>query len=128
MENENSNVVKTRDPLSTGRPFDSDELMKQIGQMNIWAISGGRWNVIRDNNGDTIAVEMHVSKGYLVRVWLGWDDTWTVARQYINEVGDGIVKDKGTMAGVYFDQVGEVCYQASCYVNVEFPNRLNGGV
>jgi len=125
MENENkSNVVKTRDPLATGRPFNSDELLAQIGMMNIWAISGGRVGVIVDN-GDTVAVELPVSQGYRVRVSLGWDDTWTVARQYVRK---GIVKDKGTMAGVYFDQVGEVCYQASCYVNVEFPNRLNGGV
>ena len=125
MENENkSNVVKTRDPLSTGRPFDSNELLAQIGMMNIWAISGGRVGVIVDN-GDTVAVELPVSQGYRVRVSLGWDDTWTVARQYVRK---GIVKDKGTMTGVYFDQVGEVCYQASCYVNVEFPNRLNGGV
>jgi len=125
MENENkSNVVKTRDPLATGRPFDSNELLAQIGMMNIWAISGGRVGVIVDN-GDTVAVELPVSQGYRVRVSLGWDDTWTVERQYVRK---GIVKDKGTMAGVYFDQVGEVCYQASCYVNVEFPNRLNGGV
>ena len=125
MENENkSNVVKTRDPLATGRPFDSNELLAQIGMMNIWAISGGRVGVIVDN-GDTVAVELPVSQGYRVRVSLGWDDTWTVERQYVRK---GIVKDKGTMAGVYFDQVGEVCYQASCYVNVEFGNSLNGGV
>ena len=100
----------------TGRPFDEDELIAQIGKMNIFAISGGRVGVIKEE-GETVAIEMPVSQGYRVVVSLGWDDTWTVSRQYVRK---GVVSDKGTLEVVYADQVGEVAYQASCYKNVVF--------
>jgi hypothetical protein len=100
----------------TGRPFDEDELIAQIGKMNIFAISGGRVGVIKEE-GETVAIEMPVSQGYRVVVSLGWDDTWTVSRQYVR---NGVVSDKGTLEGVYADQVGEIAYQASCYKNVKF--------
>jgi hypothetical protein len=101
---------------ATGRPFDESELIAQIGRMNIFAISGGRVGVIKEE-GETVAIEMPVSQGYRVVVSLGWDDTWTVSRQYVRK---GVVSDKGTLEGVYADQVGEVAYQASCYKNVVF--------
>jgi kynurenine formamidase len=103
-------------PKATGRPFDENELIAQIGKMNIFAISGGRVGVIVEN-GETVAIEMPVSQGYWVVISLGWDDTWTVTRQYVRK---GVVTDKGTLEGVYADQVGEIAYQASCYKNVEF--------
>ena len=103
-------------PKATGRPFDENELIAQIGVGNVLAISGGRVGVIVEN-GETVAIEMPVSHGYWVIVSLGWDDTWTVTRQYIR---NGVVSDKGTLEGVYADQVGEIAYQASCYKNVKF--------
>jgi hypothetical protein len=84
--------------------------------MNIFAISGGRVGVIKEE-GETVAIEMPVSHGYWVVISLGWDDTWTVTREYIRK---GVVTNKGTLEGVYADQVGEIAYQASCYKNVEF--------
>jgi hypothetical protein len=101
---------------STGRPFDEDELIAQIGRMNIFAISGGRVGVIREN-GETVGIELPVSNGYRVSIKLGWDDTWTVSRQFVRK---GIVFDKGTLENVYADQVSEIAYQASCFRNVEF--------
>jgi hypothetical protein len=101
---------------STGRPFNEDELIAQIGRMNIFAISGGRVGVIREN-GETVGIELPVSNGYRVSIKLGWDDTWTVSRQFVRK---GIVFDKGTLENVYADQVSEIAYQASCFRNVEF--------
>jgi hypothetical protein len=100
----------------TSRPFDEDELIAQIGRMNIFAISGGRVGVIREN-GETVGIELPVSNGYRVSIKLGWDDTWTVSRQFVRK---GIVFDKGTLENVYADQVSEIAYQASCFRNVEF--------
>jgi hypothetical protein len=101
---------------STGRPFNEDELIAQIGRMNIFAISGGRVGVIREN-GETVGIELPVSNGYRVSIKLGWDDTWTVSRQFARA---GVVFEKGTLSSVYADQVGESAYQASCFRNVEF--------
>jgi hypothetical protein len=101
---------------STGRPFNEDELIAQIGRMNIFAISGGRVGVIREN-GETVGIELPVSNGYRVSIKLGWDDTWTVSRQFVRA---GVVFEKGTLSSVYADQVGEIAYQASCFRNVEF--------
>jgi hypothetical protein len=42
----------TKLPKATGRPFDENELIAQIGKMNIFAISGGRVGVIKEE-GET---------------------------------------------------------------------------
>jgi len=103
-----------------GRPFNEDELIDQIGRMNIFAISGGRVGVTKNNQGETVEVELKVGKGYRVSISLGWDDTWTVSRQFVRK---GVVSDKGTLTGVFADQVGEIAYKASCFVNVQFGEK-----
>jgi len=95
-------------------------LIDQIGRMNIFAISGGRVGVTKNNQGETVEVELKVGKGYRVSISLGWDDTWTVSRQFVRK---GIVSDKGTLTGVFADQVGEIAYKASCFVNVQFGEK-----
>lgn len=100
-----------------GRPFDEDVLLGQIGRMNVFAISGGRVNVWKPQ-GETVEVELPVSSGYLVRITLAWDDTYTVER-VLRRRPKGqtatVTKVLGRMEGVYCDQVGEVAYYASCY-------------
>ena len=100
----------------TSRPFDENQLISQIGRMNIFAISGGRVGVIREN-GETVGIVLPVSNGYRVSIKLGWDDTYTVTRQFVRK---GVVFDKGTVEGVYCTEIGEVAYKASCFRNVEF--------
>ena len=95
-------------------------MIDQIGRMNIFAISGGRVGVTKNNQGETVEVELKVGKGYRVSISLGWDDTWTVSRQFVRK---GIVSDKGTLTGVFADQVGEIAYKASCFVNVQFGEK-----
>jgi hypothetical protein len=102
---------------TTGRPFNEDELISQIGHMNILAISGGRVIVVKNNNGETIEVELKCGAGYRVSIALGWDDTYTVTRQYVRK---GTVFNKGTVEGVYCDNIGEVAYKASCFRSYEF--------
>ena len=62
-----------------GRPFNEDELLNQIGRMNVFAISGGRVGVWKPQ-GECVEVELPVSSGYWVRITLSWDDTYTVER------------------------------------------------
>ena len=97
---------------STGRPFDENELISQIGRMNVFAISGGRVGVIVNDEGETVEIHLPVSNGYSVSIKLGWDDTYTVSRQFVRK---GTVSDKGTIEGVYCTEIGEVAYQASCF-------------
>ena len=97
---------------STGRPFDENELISQIGRMNVFAISGGRVGVIVNGEGETVEIHLPVSNGYRVSIKLGWDDTYTVSRQFVRK---GTVSDKGTIEGVYCTEIGEVAYQASCF-------------
>ena len=105
-----------------GRPFNEDELINQIGRMNVFAISGGRVGVIVNNQGETIEVQLPVSNGYRVSITLGWNDTWTVSRQFVRK---GVVSDKGTLENVYCEQVGEIAYKASCFRNVQFGEKVN---
>ena len=83
------------------------ELIAQIGKMNLWAISGGRAEM---NSG---ALVLRVGNGYRVRITLQDNDTYMVQRMWRNIV-------KGEAQNVYADEVGEVAYVASCYVNREF--------
>lgn len=95
----------------TFRPIDTSELLAQIGRMNLLAISGGRVQLRHTG------VTLPVGHGYQVTVDLAADDTYTV-RRVLTRAGRSFVK--GEQTGVYFDQVGEVAYRASCYVNVPF--------
>ncbi len=100
------------------RPFNDDELLRQIGRMNIFAISGGRVIVWRTNDGTaTRTVTLPVSNGYYVEIYLAWDDTWTVSRLFKRK---GEYLNKGTLSGIYPENIGEVAYKASCFRNVEF--------
>lgn len=106
-----------REKAKPERPFNEDTLLDQIGRDNIWAISGGRVGVWRPN-GECMEVELPVSSGYLVRIVLAGDDTYTVERILRRRPkGHTARVDKvlGRMEGVYCDQVGEVAYYASCY-------------
>jgi hypothetical protein len=99
------------------RPFNEDELINQLGHANIYAISGGRVDIWRNNDGDCLTMDLPVGYGYRVQIYLDWDDTYTVIRQYKRK---GVVTDKGSISGVYCDQVGEIAYKASCFRNIEF--------
>jgi len=106
-----------REKAEAVRPFDEDTLLAQIGRDNVFAISGGRVGVWKPN-GECMEVELPVSSGYLVRIVLAGDDTYTVERILRRRPkGQTARVDKvlGRMEGVYCDQVGEVAYYASCY-------------
>ena len=98
------------------RSFNSKELIAQIGTMNVLAISGGRVRVVTNEDNECVEVILPVGHGYSVAITLGFMDTWTVRRVY----GVKNPKTKGVQEDVYPDEVGEVAYKASCYVNVPF--------
>ena len=83
--------------------------LKQIGTMNVMAISGGRRRILSDGS-----LDLPVAKGYHVNIALMPDDTYRVRRVY------GIGNVKGEMSGVYADQLGEVAYQASNFSDGPF--------
>jgi hypothetical protein len=91
---------------------DTDELVAQIGRMNIFAISGGR--VLRHSNG----ISLPVSSGYWVTVHLDGNDTYVVRRIMKRGPKTWV---KGELANVYADEVGEMAYQASSYKSYGFP-------
>lgn len=79
-------------------------MLRQIGGMNVLAISGGR--VIQ---ADTNTVRLPVACGYAVEVeYVPGSDTYTVRRTYRGRI-------KASRERVYCDEVGEAAYRASCY-------------
>lgn len=86
------------------RTFVPNDLMAQIGTMNILAISGGRV-AIRPNG-----LVLPVSNGYRVEIFLADNDTYTVQRVFVR---GGKRFLKGQRTDVYFDEVGETAYMAS---------------
>lgn len=86
---------------------------RQIGRMNILAISGGRVNRV----GYT-ALSFPVASGYSVEVeYVEGRDTYTVRRVFTRGAKRWV---KGELADVYCDEVGEVAYRASCFRDGEF--------
>ena len=92
------------------------ETLRQIGRMNVLAISGGRWLYDSILNCET-DILLPVSSGYRVRVHLAPNDTYTVTREMKRGAKLFV---KGTQDNVYCDELGEVCYQASCYKSNDF--------
>ena len=87
---------------------DNAELIAQIGAGNILAISGGR--IVRCPTG----IVLPVRYGYRVTVDLTANDDYVVKRIFVR---GGKVFVKKVWADVYASEVGEVAYQASCYLD-----------
>ena len=82
-------------------------VLRQIGHMNVAAISGGR-KMLQGG-----ALILPVGRGYSVRVILDeGSDTYTVQRVYRRGTREWV---KGERTYVYCDEVGETAYQASCF-------------
>jgi hypothetical protein len=96
---------------NTFRECDARTLVTQIGRMNVLAISGGR--VMARETGVTLPVGC----GYSVTVDLDGNDTYVVRRVFKRGAKVWV---KGEQTNVYFDEVGEVAYQASCFRNGEW--------
>jgi hypothetical protein len=94
---------------------DINVLVAQIGRGNLMAISGSRVTY-----NDTCVV-LPVGNGYRVEIELAGDDTYTVRRVFKRGAK---TFDKGTMTGVYAEDIGDVAYYASCFRNVDFPLNL----
>jgi hypothetical protein len=90
----------------------ANELLNQIGPMNIMAISGGR----KVLNGGVLVLP--VANGYSVEIeYNEGSDTYTVRRVFTRGIKRWI---KGEVTEVYCDQVGEIAYQAHAFRSYEF--------
>jgi hypothetical protein len=82
----------------------------QIGRSTILAVSGGRINGIDDNT-----IELPCGKGYSVRVeYNEVPDLYTVTRMFRRGTKEW---NKGSVDHVYFDQLSEVVWIASCFIS-----------
>lgn len=107
-------------PANTGsRDFSVEQVKQQIGMMNILSVSGGRVGTLTASNR-VVGVELPVSSGYRVRVFLANDDTYTVQRVMSRA---GTDKVKGERSGIYAFDLGETVYEAGMYKNVAFGSR-----
>jgi len=96
----------------TGRDLNAAELKRQIGFATVLSISGG--NAVRV--GPSVVDFPDSRTGYSVRVRLEADDTYTVQRVFRRSGKEFL---HGERTDVYFDEVGEVCYYASCFVSYD---------
>lgn len=103
--------------IRNGRECDPVTLLRQIGGMNVRAISGGRWDTINTCEGIPIGVVLPSSTNRVVEITLGGSDTYTV-RRYRQIVrgerrGEDILEYE--MNDVYCEQIGEIAFRASCF-------------
>lgn len=102
-----------------GRDCDPSEVIRQIGRMNLLAISGGVWAQLRDSETQerAIGVWMPCGTGRAVEVSLDFDDTYRVRR--VRRIVKGENKNQGIVehevTGIYCDEVAEAAYRASCW-------------
>ena len=99
------------------RPCDLAELLAQIGRMNVFAVSGGRVVAIENSIGERVGVFLPCGSNRAVEVVLDWMDTYTVRRVRMVSSGakKGTVEVESEVSNVYFDEVGESVYRASCW-------------
>jgi len=102
-----------------GRECDPNEVIRQIGRMNTYAISGGVWGSLRDSETQEITIGVWLACGTnrMVEVSLDYDDTYRVRR--VRRIVKGTEKDtavvESEVSGIYCDQLAEVAYRASCW-------------
>lgn len=84
------------------------EILRQIGRMNVLAISGGRVRGLPDG------IELPVDCGYRVRIRLTPADYYRVERVFVR---GGKEFAKGHMDDIDFTQVANAAYYASCFRN-----------
>lgn len=93
--------------------FEVQTMLKQIGTGTLFAVSGGRVNPLPGGLG----VVLPVAHGYSVEVeYVEGLDLYTVRRMWRR---GSLVKVRAEREGVYCDELADVVYRASCYVNVE---------
>ena len=98
--------------------MNPQETLAQVGRLHLMSISGFRWHLDEYVAGERYAdILLPVSSGYRVRIALAANDTYTVTREMKRGAK---VFVKGVQTEVYFDELGEVCYQASCYKSNDF--------
>lgn len=86
------------------------EMFRQIGGMNLLAISGGRHKRIDDHT-----IELPVRYGYAVRVtYERGRDTYLVQQIFRRGTREWIKKEA---TDVYHTELGEVAYRMSCFQN-----------
>jgi hypothetical protein len=78
----------------------------QIGMGTVLSISGGRQKYLAEG------ISLPVSNGYSVDVTLDANDTYTVSRVYRRAGTETI---KGSLSGVYCDQLSELAYRAGMF-------------
>jgi len=89
------------------------EMERQIGKTNVLAISGGRVKRI----GYT-TLSFPVSNGYSVEVeYVEGRDLYNVRRVFARGLKRWV---KGELTHIYGEDLGEIAYNASCFVNVDF--------
>ena len=103
--------------IREGRPCDANEIIRQIGKMNILAISGGSVAVILDSYNETIGIQLPCGANRQVEVTLNFMDTYTV-RRYRTIVtgerrGEDVLEFEEDM--IYCDEVAESAYRASIW-------------
>jgi len=102
-----------------GRECSPEILISQMGRMNLWAISGGKYGVITDpQDGVPVGIIMPCGGNRAVEVVLNFLDLYTVRRvRYVTagaNKGEVVVEaELGDM--IYCDEVGEYAYQASVW-------------
>jgi hypothetical protein len=89
-------------------------ILEQLGAMNLFAISGGRVVLL-----NAVTVSLPVSAGYAVEIeYLVASDLYEVRRVRTLRRCRTVF---GAATGLYWDQMPQAAYVASCHVDLAFP-------
>lgn len=103
--------------IREGRYCDPTTVRNQIGFLTVLAVSGGKWSVIKDGEGDSIGISLPCGTNRTVEVVLNFLDLYTVRRYrtIVNGAkrGESVVEYEAD--NVYCDELDESVYQASLF-------------
>lgn len=103
--------------IREGRYCDPTTVRNQIGFMTVLAVSGGKWSVIRDREGEPIGISLPCGTNRTVEVVLNFLDLYTVRRYrtIVNGARKGESVVEYEAQDIYCDELAETVYQASLF-------------
>lgn len=103
--------------IREGRYCDPTVVRNQVGFMTTLAVSGGKWGVIRDREGEPIGITLPCGTNRTVEVVLNFLDLYTVRRYRTivngSRKGESVVEYEAQ--DIYCDELSETVYQASLF-------------
>lgn len=110
-------LIRSRNQDRIGRGCDPQVILSQMGLMNLYGVSGGKWSALSASDGSEIGVILPCGESRAVEVILNGSDLYEVRRVRLVNKGQqkGTVVVEIEVLDVFCENLGDAVYSASCW-------------